>query len=662
MSTSTFSATVLGYVRGTSSSSWDRSAAFQGKYGNTSTRVGAMLFSTLHSVDWTMQDIQSISIQFRFGPAGGNYSKWIGLYRGAKKGGISGTGSSMMGAKLGDVKFSNAYNAASTATFNENANAGIFAQLVEWLKAMQTDTIAIYVNETSVGSNNWSSNYAKVEAANLIIEYRPRCSDGTLDKGSVNAGQTITATVIPPDTEDSAVLTHDVKWSFGSYSTTQSLAADELTAALTVPMDWLNVIPGAASGNATCTITTYADGTLRGEIVLPFTITAPSSAAPDLSVQIAPAGKVTAGYYQYLSAAKITANASGKYGASIVSYAISGSEGATGSASALTTAAFLTSGSHTYAVTVTDSRGMKATKNVSCNVIAVARPNISTFKVERYSTIQGDETTYVATDYGPNVWITLNATFDSAGGYNKHSAYIDYGQVGGSKTRVNLTISNGKINLANARNIITATISPNSAYEFTLVCSDSANTATSYALIAEGRCLMHLAGSGFGVGFGRFVDEATESNPMLACAWPAQFEEDVHVDGTLALGENASTHGLYEQLAEISDAHSVSIPNSTTTTIDTVPIEASGLYMVSYLFEGSPSTANKLFQIGVSVLREGSDFPIASESGPTITGLYQKTVTAFYMLNAGESVVCRIQHFIGSTLSGQWKKNIIRIR
>ena len=389
MSTSTFSATALGYVRGTSSSSWDRSAAFQGKYGDTATRVGAMLFSTLHSVDWTMQDIQSISIQFRFGPAGGNYSKWIGLYRGAKKGGISGTGSSMMGAKLGDVKFSNAYNAASTATFNENANAGIFAQLVEWLKAMQTDTIAIYVNETSVGSNNWSSNYAKVEAANLIIEYRPRCSDGTLDKGSVNAGQTITATIVPPATEDASTLKHTVKWAFGSEEDPRELDPGVLTSSLTIPMDWLNAIPGAASGNATCTITTYADGTLRGDVMLPFTITAPSSAAPDLSVQIAPAGKVTAGYYQYLSAAKITANASGKYGAGIVSYAISGSEGASGSASALTTAAFLTSGSHTYAVTVTDSRGMKATQNVSCNVIAVARPNISAFKVERYSTIQG---------------------------------------------------------------------------------------------------------------------------------------------------------------------------------------------------------------------------------------------------------------------------------
>lgn len=662
MSTSTFSATALGYVRGTSSSSWDRSAAFQGKYDDTATRVGAMLFSTLHSVDWTMQDIQSISIQFRFGPAGGNYSKWIGLYRGTKKGEISGTGSSMMGTKLGDVKFSNAYDATSTATFSSSANASVFAQLVKWLKAMQTDTIAIYVNETSVGSNNWSSNYAKVEAANFIIEYRPRCSDGTLNKGSVNAGQTITATIVPPATEDASTLKHTVKWAFGSYSQTQKLAEDERTAALTVPMNWLNAIPGAASGNATCTITTYADGTLRGDIVLLFTITAPSSAAPDLSIQIAPAGKVTAGYYQYLSAAKITAIASGKYGASIVSYSIVGSEGASGSSSSMTTSKFLTSGAHNYTVSATDSRGMKSTKTVSCTVIAVSRPTIHNFKMERYSTIQGDETTCVATDYGPNVWVTLNATFDLADGNNVPKAYIDYGQVGWKKTRVNLTISNGKINLANARNIITATISPNSAYEFTLVCSDSANTATSYTLIAEGRCLMHLAGSGFGVGFGRFVDEATQSNPLMACAWPARFEEDVRVDGTLDLGENASTHGLYEQLVEMSDAHSVSIPNSTTTTIDTVPIEASGLYMVSYLFEGPPSTTNKLFQIGISVVRDGGDFPIASESGPTITGLYQKTVTAFYMLNAGESVVCRIRHFIGSTLSGQWKKSIIRIR
>lgn len=662
MSTSTFSATALGYVRGTSSSSWDRSAAFQGKYGDTATRVGAMLFSTLHSVDWTMQDIQSISIQLRFGPAGGNYSKWIGLYRGAKKGAISGTGSSMMGAKLGDVKFSNAYNAASTATFNENANAGIFAQLVEWLKAMQTDTIAIYVNETSVGSNNWSSNYAKVEAANLIIEYRPRCSDGTLDRGSVSAGQTITATVIPPVTEETAVLTHSVKWAFGSYSQTQELAEGERTAALTVPMDWLNAIPGAASGNATCTITTYADGTLRGDVALPFTITAPSSAAPDLSVQIAPAGKVTAGYYQYLSAAKITANASGKYGASIVSYAISGSEGATGSASALTTAAFLTGGVHSYTVTVTDSRGMKATKSVSCNVIAVTKPNISMFKVERYSTIQGDETTYVATDYGPNVWITLNATFDLADGNNVPKAYIDYGQVGGNKTRVNLTVSNGKINLANARNIITATISPNASYEFTLVCSDSANTATSYALIAEGRCLMHLAGSGFGVGFGRFVDEATQSNPLMACAWPAQFEEDVRVDGTLEFGSESDTSGLYAQSVTMEEAHSISLPTGQNTVIDSISIADPGLHFVSYCIEGSPGSATKIFQIGLSLTRGDSDYVIATDCGPTITGLYQKTVTAVLPLQAGDTLTCRVLHHIGSTLSATWRKSVVRIR
>ena len=662
MSTSTFSATALGYVRGTSSSSWDRSAAFQGKYGDTATRVGAMLFSTLHSVDWTMQDIQSISIQFRFGPAGGNYSKWIGLYRGAKKGGISGTGSSMMGAKLGDVKFSNAYNAASTATFNENANAGIFAQLVEWLKAMQTDTIAIYVNETSVGSNNWSSNYAKVEAANLIIEYRPRCSDGTLDKGSVNAGQTITATIVPPATEDASTLKHTVKWAFGSEEDPRELDPGVLTSSLTISMDWLNVIPGAASGNATCTIATYAGDTLRGEIVLPFTITAPSSAAPDLNPMIAPAGKVTAGYYQYLSAAKITANASGKYGASIVSYAISGSEGATGSASALTTAAFLTSGSHTYAVTVTDSRGMKATKNVSCNVIAVARPNISTFKVERYSTIQGDETTYVATDYGPNVWITLNATFDSAGGYNKHSAYIDYGQVGGSKTRVNLTISNGKINLANARNIITATISPNASYEFTLVCSDSANTATSYALIAEGRCLMHLAGSGFGVGFGRFVDEATQSNPLMACAWPAQFEEDVRVDGTLEFGADSATNGLYTQISGMGTQTSMSIPTGQNTVIDTISITIPGMYFVSYFVEGPPSNATKVFQVGLSFTRGDKDYVVATDCGPTITGLYQKTISAVLILQKGDVLTCRVLHHIGSTFNGNWRKSVFRIR
>ena len=658
----TFQASRLAYVRGDSSSSWDTSGAFQGMYSGSAVRTGAMLFPTLLSVDWTKQIVVGIQLRMVFASAGGSHGKTIGLYRGTKKGGISGSGGSMRGAKIGDVYCSNAYNVTRTPTFNAGANAETFEALIAWLKSMSSDTLAIYVNEGLWSSHSYSYNYLKITSAALIIDYEPAGSDGKLSKTSVEAGTAVSLTITPPEGLEASALTHSVKWAFGSHSETYSIAAGTLSDSFTIPLSWLDAIPSASSGSASCELTTYQSGTSRGSKTLSFTVTVPASAAPTLSAAIAPAGQVTSGYYQYLSAAKVTASAAGKYGATITGYNISGSEGAMGSSSALTTAAFQTSGAHSYSVRVMDSRGKSAIQTVTCNVTAVSKPAIRTFKVERYSVVQGDTTSYVHTDYGTNVWITIDAGVDLAGGVNTGTAYIEYGKPGSTKTRVNLTLTNGAIQQTNNRSTITATISASETWEFTLYLSDKANSASAYQLLSRGTCLIDAHGSGWGVGIGGFVDDASESNKVFRSYWPSYFTENVRTQKHLTVGGNlavtGSADGLIVRITPLTSGQSVSVPTGSYTTIDTISIAQAGVYFLQYMFEGAPAAATKVFQAEILMVHGGTQTGIAQDCGPTITGLYQKTLTTVIRLNPGDQIKFGILHHIGSAFNCTWRKSV----
>lgn len=539
----TAKATQLRHVRGSGSASW-RDAAFQGRWTGQNPRLGAMYFPTLLDVDWNQQRIQSVSLRLYFAGAGGAFDKTLHLYRGAKAGGISGNGDSMRGAHLGNVAFSTAYIGTRTALLNESTNADAFADFVAWLKSMSTDTLVMYVDEGLWSSHDYSYNYCKVTSAAIVIEYEPAGSDGRLDKDSVDAGSAVALTITPPEDLDGAI-THSVQWQFGGHSQTQQLAEGVLNTNFTVPMAWLNAIPANASGGATCTLTTYLDGEERGQKVISFTIFAPASAGPAFTGSITPAGQVTAGYYQYLSAAKVTiSGAQAQYGASIRSYRIAAPFELGGADSAeYTTPAFARSGAHTFTLSVTDSRGLTANKALTVDVLQTARPAISQFKVERYSTIEGDTTQYVQTDYGDRVWVSVAAGIDGADGHNSGAAYIEYGPVGGAKAQAQLSFTGNAIQKTKDRAIITAVISPDKAYEFTLYVSDKAGGTQRYDSVPRGTCVLHADASGHGLGVGRFVNGTTEEAPLFACAWPAKLEGGAEVAGALAVSGGLSVGG-----------------------------------------------------------------------------------------------------------------------
>lgn len=664
---STFTATAssLMHTRSGSSSTWN-SGAFQGTYTGGYPRVGGILFNTLRNVNWSEQIIESIKLTLTFDAAGHRRTKKIGFYRGTRNT-LSGTGTSFRGASIGTIATSS--NAFDT-TLTVSVTGAAFTRLVDMLQNSSINTLCTYTGEAIPGSDTYSENYLRINVAKMIITYTPKSSTGKLNKSSVPAGSAISLDITPVGDVNQSSLTHTVKWAMGSKSSTQSLAAGVLETEFTVPMDWLTTIPNAASGAASCTITTIANGVTRASRSYSFTVTAPNSAAPTFDAQIAVAGQVTAGYYQYLSAAYVRAvNASAQYGASIKSYSITGSEGASGSTSALTTAAFRTSGVHSYTVKVTDSRGKSASKTVECEVIAVQPPTIARFEVERYSAIQGDTISYVRTDYGPNVWFNIDLAVDAADGNNAAEAYILYGKVGeAERTRVDLPMEYS-INVSQDRTIISGEISANDSYEFTLYLTDKGGMTMAYDLVAKGACILHRAGNGYGLGVGGFVTDGTEAKPLFKSFWEAQFQKDVKVSGALSGASGSFTGNLSASgTATLKDSRgktltggelvtntytgAFSVANNTNVSklLFTAPV--TGLYIITATITWASNT-NGARTFGI-MDTDNSTYLSSSTFYAHGTGGIQQNATAIIRLTQGQKINARVWQNTGGALNAQW--------
>ncbi|WP_418465404.1 DUF859 family phage minor structural protein [Faecousia sp.] len=502
------------YVKRTTSSDWDSSGAVQGAYGNDYPRVGVIRYEGLrNSVIWADQEISEIAIGLRFLAAGSDTTKTLTFWRGAKSV-INGTGQSMIGSEMGSISVSNAYNGVRTIELSETTNASLFNAFVSWLKDGQTETLAIYRNE-GAGSGRWSSNYLKIDATTLHIEYEPKGSKGTLNRTSVDAGQNVSLTIDPLDV--SGTVTHRVQWSFGSASSSVTeLAAGETSADYTIPMDWCSQLPNAVSGQAVCTLTTLVDGVVSATREIPFAVMVPTSVVPSYSFESTPY-ETTGGYYQHIGKALLSIeNAASQYGATITACRIAGGESTDASASSVITDVFEQSGDHVYTATVTDSRGRTTVKTLTLHVMAVSPISISSFLVQRYSEIIGDDGLpyYVATGDGDHVWVSLLASHDPAGGNNQASAAITWGASGSASLPWGTVAS---ITYTNDRTVITAQIPANTSVLFKLTVSDGFSSATASSQVELASAIMHVSPNGVGIGM---YTLGTPSNRRLDIGYP----------------------------------------------------------------------------------------------------------------------------------------------
>lgn len=189
---------------------------------------------------------------------------------------------------------------------------------------------------------------------------------------------------------------HKLKFSLGSATTSEvTISAGTNSYTFTIPSSWLNQLPTTTSGSATATLTTVVDGTSIGTDSKTFTVRIDDPANPTIVPQI---GTVTATkvnsnptveswaiYLQSFSQVKVTANTlSAGSGATLTSIRFTGANmdvtsSVSGTSANATSNIISVSGSQTYTVTLTDSRGRTASKTVTISVTAYAPPTVTFF-------------------------------------------------------------------------------------------------------------------------------------------------------------------------------------------------------------------------------------------------------------------------------------------
>lgn len=222
----------------------------------------------------------------------------------------------------------------------------------------------------------------------LAVEYElnQMPSSFTLDKATVKAGQTITATITPYRASYGHQLLCDYN---GHQIATAILQPGTTAAALTIPTSWLSDIPYASSAACTVTLRCWEGSSTSffGYTSKTVTFTLPDDAGPTVgAVSVAPLLTVGGTTYPSVIAGGYVQNKSGysaafsgatcKYGAVVSAYSISGG-GYSGSGASFASGLLRTAGKQTITFKVVDSRGLTATKTVDITVTAYNPPQVT---------------------------------------------------------------------------------------------------------------------------------------------------------------------------------------------------------------------------------------------------------------------------------------------
>ena len=230
--------------------------------------------------------------------------------------------------------------------------------------------------KTATGSAKYttgvSSGTIYATASNIALTKIPRTSTLSVNKSTVVAGESITAT----GKKAYSGFTDTIVLTFGNHSQTLTSGV-----AFTIPESWCDAIPNATSDTATITLTTKNGSSVIGSTSKKITITVPSNVVPsvtDIAVNEGNSAVTTAfgnRFVQNLSTLATTITAAGKYESTISQYSTTYNS-KTYMAATFTTSTITTSGSTTMTVNVTDSRGRTAQSTKAITVIPYQPPNI----------------------------------------------------------------------------------------------------------------------------------------------------------------------------------------------------------------------------------------------------------------------------------------------
>ncbi len=352
---------------------------------------------------------------------------------------------------------------------------------------------------SSSGSYAPNSVSALVTGGDRSFATIPRTTSMSISATSRNLGESITIT----GSGASSSFTHKlfVLWN-GSWIGINTSLGSSVNQSYTIPKSWANNLPNGTSGTATFSLDTYSGSTKIGNSQKSCTIYVPNTTEfnPSISsVAVSEANSSVAtqfGFYvQNQSKLKFVSTCSGAYSSSINSIKTT-INGVTYTGGTITTNAISASGTVSYTVVATDSRGRSVSKTGSVSVTAYSTPTLSgsAYRCNSSYTRDDNSGTYGQTTYSYNV-VTLSNK-------NTLTFTIDYRVSGGSWTNLK-TISSG-YSASNATfnmgNVFTAT----NTYEVRLGIKDFFSSTSYYVMtVSPTYTLINFGAGGKSIAFGQ---------------------------------------------------------------------------------------------------------------------------------------------------------------
>ena len=333
-------------------------------------------------------------------------------------------------------------HATAVVSYNANGGSGApTAQTVnqnEWFNLRSGvptrqyyDFVGWATSATATTAQYQPSGQARI-VSNMTLYAVWKKSADVINASNGTMGTAMSLTITKADVS----FTDDITYQFGSATGTIVSGTTLTTISWTPPTTLAAQIPNASSGSLVLTCKTYNGGTLVGTTTKTVTLSVPQSLAPTASVTIADTDATCLSwgiYVQSRSKLSFSISASGQQSATIASYrtTVNGTQytGAT-----CTTDVLLYSGTNTYTIVVTDSRGLQTTVTGTFNVEAYAVPSVTLVSCDRndsdaeqvdvtfdftVASVSNNNTAQYAIDYKKKTSITwTTGTVVSCGGYS----------------------------------------------------------------------------------------------------------------------------------------------------------------------------------------------------------------------------------------------------
>lgn len=277
-------------------------------------------------------------------------------------------------------------------------------------------------------------------SGSLNLTTIPRATTPSIDKPSLDCGSAIKIS----GTSASSNFSHKVYVTWNETKTQIGTIASGTTTpsfSYTIPTAWEKNIPDSTSGIATFTLETISGSTSVGSKTVNATIKVRSGVVPSIgTVSISDTNSICAGIGQYVqsqSKLKFSIATSGNQGSTITSVSTKFND-QTYNGSTFTTQTIQNSGTLTYTITVTDSRGRTATKSGSVSVVAYNPPSLTNVSAKRANSGYAvDESS------GTYALLHFKVGFTSLSNKNVTSFYIQYRASGASSwTKINSWANN----------------------------------------------------------------------------------------------------------------------------------------------------------------------------------------------------------------------------